>query len=68
MRTELSVAASHVWSGHIMEWTPRVLAIVPVAKERRVHEALAIHAQNKRAGVLIRANGMELNKLWLELF
>ena len=37
-------------------------------KERRIHEALVIHAQNKRAGTLNRDNGIELNKLWLEYF
>ena len=67
-RTELSAAADHAWSGHTMDWTPRVLAIEHVTKERRIHEALAIHAQNKRAGTLNRDNGMELRKLWLELF
>ena len=67
-RTELSAAADHAWSGHMMDWTPRVLAIEHVTKERRIHGALAIHAQNKRAGTLNRDNGMELSKLWLELF
>ena len=51
-----------------MDWTPRVLAIEQVTKERRIHEALAIHAQNKRAGTLNWDNGMELSKLWLDLF
>ena len=67
-RTELSAAADHAWSGHTMDWTPRVLAIEHVTKERRIHGALAIHVQNKRAGTLNRDNGMELSKLWLEVF
>ena len=67
-RTELSAAADHAWSEHTMDWTPRVLAIEHVTKERRVHETLAIHGQNKSAGTLHRDNGMELSKLWLELF
>ena len=67
-RTELSAAVDHACSGHTTDWTPRVLAIEHVMKEKRIHEVLAIHAQNKKAGTLKRDIGMELSKQWLELF
>ena len=57
------LGAGTLWTGNL-----GFLAIEQETKERRIHEALAIHVQNKRAGTLNRDNGIELSKLWLELF
>ena len=66
-RTDLSATAEHAWSGHNMNWTPKVLASEKTMKERRVREALEIHARSRIAPTLNRDKGVELSKLWLEL-
>ena len=66
-RTDLSATAEHAWSGHKMNWTPKLLASEKTTKERRVREALEIHARSKIAPTLNRDKGVELSKLWLDL-
>ena len=66
-RTDLSATAEHAWSGHKMNWTPKVLASEKTTKERRVREALEIHARSRIAPTLNRDKGVELSKLWLDL-
>ena len=34
-RTELSAVAEHAWGGHALDWTPRVLGLEQVTKERK---------------------------------
>ena len=62
-RTELSAMAEHTWGGHSLEWTPEELVREQVTKEKKIHEALAIHTQNKADGTFNRNNGIELSKL-----
>ena len=50
-----------------MNWTPKVLASEKTTKERRVREALEIHARGRMAPTLNRDKGVELGKLWLDL-
>ena len=64
-KTELSAVAEHAWGGHAQDWTPRVLGLEQVTKERKIHEALA--NQNK-GGTFNRDSGIDVSKLWLELF
>ena len=64
-RTELSARAEHAWGDHALDWTPRVLGLEQVTQERKIHEALAIHTQNKAGGAFNRNSGIELSKLWL---
>ena len=66
-RTDLSAMAEPAWSGHKMNWTPKVLASEKTTKERRVREALEIHARSRIAPTLNRDKGVELSKLWLDL-
>ena len=66
-RTDLSAMVKHAWSGHNMNWTPKVLASKKTTKERRVQEALEIHARSRIALTLNRDKGVELSKLWLDL-
>ena len=66
-RMDLSATAEHAWSGHNMNWTPKVLASENATKERRVREALEIHARSRIALTLNRDKGVELSKLWLDL-
>ena len=63
-RTELSAVAEHAWGSHALDWTTRVLGLEQVTKERKIHEALAIHTQDKAGGTLNRDSGIELSKLW----
>ena len=64
----MSAVAEHAWGGHALDWTPRVLGLEQVTKERKIHKALAIHTQNKPGGTFNRDSGIELSKLWLLLF
>ena len=45
---ELSAVAEHVWEGHIIEWSSKILASAAKTRVRRVKAVLVIHERDKK--------------------
>ena len=65
---ELSAVAEHAWTGHKIEWAPRVIANCRNNRERKVKEAWLIYDREKKGKMTMnRDRGVGLNKLWVDL-
>ena len=66
--SEMSAVAKHVVeTNHRIHWKPRILKTEQRSTQRKVHEALVIHALAKKSEdtVMNQDRGMELSHLWL---